>query len=55
MKKIKLFKSGDSQWVRLPREFRFTTDEVVIKREGAGVMLVPKLGTWLPKPRGSMD
>jgi antitoxin VapB len=37
----KLFKSGRSQAVRLPKEFRFEGTEVRIKRHGRGVLLEP--------------
>jgi antitoxin VapB len=38
----KVFKNGQSQAVRLPKEFRFDTDEVFISREGDKVILFPK-------------
>ena len=41
MKAAKIFKHGNSQAVRLPKEFRFAVDEVQIKRAGAGVLLLP--------------
>ena len=37
----KVFQSGNSQAVRLPKEFRFQDDEVVIKRIGDTVLLLP--------------
>jgi len=37
----KLFKSGRSQAVRLPKEFRFEGKEVRISRHGRGVLLEP--------------
>jgi len=37
----KLFKSGRSQAVRLPKEFRFEGNEVRISRHGRGVLLEP--------------
>jgi antitoxin VapB len=46
MKTAKLFKNGDSQAVRLPKEFRFTGDEVIIKRAGSAVVLFPKAKSW---------
>jgi antitoxin VapB len=46
MKTAKVFKQGNSQAVRLPKEFRFQGDEVYIKREGEAVVLLPK-----PAPR----
>lgn len=46
MKTAKLFKNGESQAVRLPKEFRFGGDEVYIKRVGSAVVLLPKARTW---------
>ena len=37
--KAKVFKSGNSQAVRLPKPFRFSTDEVEIFRRGDEVVL----------------
>ena len=42
MKTAKIFRHGNSQAVRLPKEFRFEEKEVVIKRHGSGVLLFPK-------------
>lgn len=41
MRTAKIFKHGNSQAVRLPKEYRFVGDEVQIKRVGAGVLLLP--------------
>lgn len=38
----KVFQSGNSQAVRLPKDFRFTVDEVEVTREGDAVILRPK-------------
>ena len=46
MKTAKLFKNGESQAVRLPKEFRFTGDEVFIKRVGSAVVLLPMTKSW---------
>jgi antitoxin VapB len=46
MKLAKLFRNGRSQAVRLPAEFRFAGDEVVIKRVGNGVLLLPRDNPW---------
>ena len=46
MKTAKLFKNGQSQAVRLPKEFRFTGDDVYIHRLGDCVVLVPKDDPW---------
>lgn len=37
----RVFQSGNSQAVRLPKEFRFQEEEVVIKKVGDAVMLFP--------------
>ena len=49
MTTAKVFWSGRSQAVRLPKEFRFDTDEVRIRREGHRVILepIPKDWAWL--------
>jgi len=46
MDKAKLFMSGNSQAVRLPKSYRFSGDEVVIKRLGNAVVLLPKEDPW---------
>ncbi len=46
MKIAKLFKNGQSQAVRLPKEFRFEGDEVLIKKAGNAVVLLPKKKSW---------
>ena len=42
MKIAKLFANGSSQAVRLPKEFRFDTDEIGVTRMGEMVLLYPK-------------
>ncbi|MDM8525233.1 type II toxin-antitoxin system VapB family antitoxin [Desulfococcaceae bacterium HSG8] len=42
----KLFKNGQSQAVRLPKEFRFEGREVYVRRMGRVVILVPKDDPW---------
>ena len=42
----KIFRNGASQAVRLPKEFRFDTDEVCIKRVGSVVLLFPRDAAW---------
>jgi antitoxin VapB len=46
MKTAKLFQNGQSQAVRLPKEFRFDGDEVFIKKLGSTVVLIPFLNSW---------
>lgn len=42
----KIFKNGQSQAVRLPKEYRFNIKEVSIVPLGKGVVLQPLLKTW---------
>ena len=42
----KLFWSGRSQAVRLPKNFRFEGDEVRIRRHGPAVILEPVTDDW---------
>jgi antitoxin VapB len=39
--RAKVFQSGNSQAVRLPKEFRFEVEELEITREGDAVILRP--------------
>jgi antitoxin VapB len=39
MDKARIFKSGNSQAVRLPKQFRFNVDEVEIQRRGQEIIL----------------
>ncbi|EMJ97344.1 antitoxin [Leptospira sp. WS58.C1] len=41
MNRAKIFKNGDSQAVRLPKEYRFKGKEVYIHKEGETVVLTP--------------
>lgn len=48
--RAKLFKSGGSQAVRLPKEFRFEgEEEVLVYRQGDRVILEPMKRTWSRK------
>lgn len=49
MKTAKIFRTGGSQAVRLPKEFRFDNDEVHIQREGRAVILEPKAKRRWPR------
>jgi antitoxin VapB len=46
MDNAKVFWSGRSQAVRLPKEFRFDTDEVRIRKHGNAVILEPVAADW---------
>lgn len=46
MKTAKLFKNGQSQAVRLPKEFRMEGTEVYIQKQGDAIILLPKERSW---------
>ena len=46
MRTAKLFMNGQSQAVRLPKEFRFEGGEVFIKKSGNAVVLIPLVNSW---------
>jgi antitoxin VapB len=46
MKTAKIFQNGQSQAVRLPKEFRFDDKEVYIKKTGHVVYLIPRTDSW---------
>lgn len=57
MDKAKVFWSGRSQAVRLPKDFRFETEEVSIRRHGQAVILEPlaRDWAWLDRVTGPVD
>ncbi|PKK89357.1 MAG: AbrB/MazE/SpoVT family DNA-binding domain-containing protein [Candidatus Wallbacteria bacterium HGW-Wallbacteria-1] len=46
MQTAKLFTNGRSQAVRLPKEYRFLGDDVLIQKVGDAVILFPHDKTW---------
>ena len=46
MQTAKVFMNGRSQAVRLPKEFRFSDNDVFIKKIGKIVILIPKDDPW---------
>lgn len=46
MEVAKVFETGRSQAVRLPKKFRFQAEEVVVQQLGDAVLLVPKEFLW---------
>lgn len=46
MKTAKLFQNGQSQAVRLPKDFRFQGSEVYIKKVGDMTILYPVKNPW---------
>ena len=57
METAKVFWSGRSQAVRLPKAFRFESDEVRIRRHGDAVILEPVAHdwAWLDRLVGALD
>ena len=46
MQTAKIFINGRSQAVRLPKDYRFSGDDVFIKKIGKMVVLLPKDDPW---------
>jgi antitoxin VapB len=42
----KLFQNGQSQAVRLPKQYRFQGEQVYVKRVGNAVVLLPYEAPW---------
>lgn len=57
MATAKVFWSGRSQAVRLPKAYRFASKEVRIRRQGRAVVLepIPDDWSWLRELRGKFD
>jgi len=57
VERAKIFWSGRSQAVRLPKDFRFQGEEVRIRRHGNAVILEPLAEdwTWLDALAGKLD
>ena len=48
MQTAKLFNNGRSQAVRLPKELRFSGEDVFVRKIGNMVVLLPKDDSWSP-------
>lgn len=48
MDTAKLFRTGKSQAVRLPKAYRFDGSKVYLKRVGNAVVLIPEENSWDP-------
>lgn len=42
----RLFRNGSNQAVRLPRDLEIDAEEVLIRRDGASLILTPKPRSW---------
>ncbi len=47
MKTARIFTSGNSQAVQIPKEFKLEGDEVEIQKRGDALLLRPKRNSWL--------
>lgn len=58
-KTARLFRTGGSQAVRLPKEFRFEGDRVRIRRHGDGVLIEPvaakDFDAWIARVRAGFS
>lgn len=41
-----VYKSGNSQSIRIPKKYRFKTKEAFITKVGDGIMIYPKYKGW---------
>lgn len=48
IKTAKIFRSGNSQAVRIPKEFQLEGTEVEIQRRGDTLILRPRRKSWAP-------
>jgi antitoxin VapB len=57
METAKVFWSGRSQAVRLPKEFRMDAKEVRLRKKGTGIILepLPQNWNWLDAIAGTLD
>ena len=57
METAKVFWSGRSQAVRLPKQFRVEGREVRLRKRGSGIILepVPETWSWLDAIAGTLD
>ena len=46
MDKAKIFMNGKSQAVRLPKEYRFKTNEVFVQKHELGVLIIDPEKRW---------
>ena len=46
MMTAKIFENGRSQAVRLPKEYRFSSEEVFVNKIGETLIIMPKESKW---------
>ena len=55
MKTSRIFKNGNNQAVRIPKEFCFDGNEVYVKQCGDVLVLVPKNEKWTERIQASQE
>lgn len=53
-RRVKLFRNGRNQAVRIPREFELSGDEAILRREGERLIIEPVYGA-LPQASNGWD
>jgi antitoxin VapB len=46
MKTVKVFKSGNSQAIRIPKEYQVNEEELIINKIGNSIILFPRNDPW---------
>jgi len=46
MKTVRVFKSGNSQAVRIPKEYQVSESEMIINKIGSTIILLPQNDPW---------
>ena len=46
MKTVRVFKSGNSQAVRIPKEYQVSGGEMIINKIGSTIILLPQNDPW---------
>ena len=46
MKTVRVFKSGNSQAVRIPKEYQVNESEMIINKIGGTIILLPQNDPW---------
>lgn len=53
--RVRIFRSGNSQAVRLPKKFRLPGQTASIRRQGKSLVITPEEDTWERFARGAAD
>lgn len=53
--RVRIFRSGNSQAVRLPKKFRLPGQTASIRRQGRSLVITPEEDAWERFARGAAD